>query len=127
MERYIADKLLDYLNKYRVIDNKQYGFQRGKGTVNLLEDFADIINAKLHEEESLCCLKLNAVAAGVRRLICWGGVTSRPSTVWGFTGGSSGLPLCCWWVGDDSGLAATGGGVLAWLERIVMSEGGVGE
>ncbi|GJQ73836.1 hypothetical protein Trydic_g18773 [Trypoxylus dichotomus] len=153
MERYIADKLLDYLNKYRVIDNKQYGFQRGKETVNLLEDFADIINAKLHEasglvaglvaaivfplyygyaypclfllqlEESLCCLKLNAVAAGVRRLT-WGGVASRPSTVCDFTvavaacrsvaGGSEMIPD---WLRLEAFC-----GVLAWLERIVIRE-----
>lgn len=56
MERYIGNKLFDYLDKFNILNNKQYGFQKGKGTITLLEDFADSINRNLDEGKHVVCI-----------------------------------------------------------------------
>lgn len=48
IEVYISTKLSKYLETHKVINEYQHGFQRGKSTVSLLENFTDYINGKLN-------------------------------------------------------------------------------
>jgi len=47
LELYIYVHLSSYLKKYKLIDENQYAYQKGKSTVDLLQDFSDIINGSL--------------------------------------------------------------------------------
>ena len=48
MERCISNRLNDYLVKYNIISNKQFGFQKNKSTSDLLEEFSNEINYNLN-------------------------------------------------------------------------------
>ena len=48
IERCIAIKLSEYLEKFKIINPLQHGFQKGKSTTNLLASFSDYVNAKLN-------------------------------------------------------------------------------
>ena len=47
MERYVERKITNYLRKYEILDKQQYGYQKGKGTINLLESLTEDINNSL--------------------------------------------------------------------------------
>jgi hypothetical protein len=48
-ERCIANKLNDYLTKFNIINENQYGFQKGKSTTDLLMTFSDYVNMNLND------------------------------------------------------------------------------
>lgn len=56
MESYVSSKLNKYLATYNVINENQHGFQRGKSTVSLLENFTDYINGKLNTNKLILAL-----------------------------------------------------------------------
>lgn len=47
IEKYIAEKLITFLNKYKLIDDNQYGFRKDKNTQTLLETFSNYVNTCL--------------------------------------------------------------------------------
>jgi hypothetical protein len=56
MERYVADHLTKYLTDHNLLHKFQFGFQKGKGTTDLLLLFSDFINRKLNEIHHVLCL-----------------------------------------------------------------------
>lgn len=48
MEKYITNKLNKYLEKHKIINEDQHGFQKGKSTVTLLKNFTDYVNSNLN-------------------------------------------------------------------------------
>mgnify|MGYP003558029502 FL=1 len=56
LEEIIVKRLNSFLVKYNIINNSQYGFQRGKNINQLLGRFADTINTALSKAEH--CLVL---------------------------------------------------------------------
>lgn len=48
MESYIATKLNRYLKTFKIINEEQHGFQSGKSTVSLLENYTEYVNSKLN-------------------------------------------------------------------------------
>ncbi|GJQ73168.1 hypothetical protein Trydic_g1793 [Trypoxylus dichotomus] len=46
----------DYLQKYQILNESQYGYRKIKGTIDLLEHMADIVNGKLNEHKHVLCL-----------------------------------------------------------------------
>ena len=56
METYVAQKVMDYAQKYNFIHKYQYAYQRKKGTEILLEDFSSYINNELNRGRSVLCL-----------------------------------------------------------------------
>lgn len=56
MERFMADQLVNYLNKFNIISEKQYGFQKNKSTSILLHDFSDCIFNALNKNLSVTVL-----------------------------------------------------------------------
>jgi len=59
IENYLASHMQDFLKKFNVIHNRQYAYQKGKGSETLLADFADLINGKLNEGLHVLCLFLD--------------------------------------------------------------------
>ncbi|XP_034240200.1 uncharacterized protein LOC117644695 [Thrips palmi] len=47
IELYMYTHLFSYLKKYKVIDEHQYAYQKGKSTIDLLQNFSDIVNESL--------------------------------------------------------------------------------
>jgi len=47
-EIHVSDKLTNFLEKFNVMDSNQFGFQRKRGTNDLLEVFASLINNSLN-------------------------------------------------------------------------------
>ena len=56
MDRYIEKKIMKYLQKYRLIDSHQFGYQKNKGTITLLEQFTDNINTGLDKGLHTLCI-----------------------------------------------------------------------
>lgn len=56
MEKYIANIMNSFCNKFDLINKSQYGFRKGKSTTMLLEDFTDIANEAL--DHNKICLAL---------------------------------------------------------------------
>lgn len=56
MEEIICRRLTEYTNKYKVINNNQYGFQKGKNINKLLGNFANYVNEQLSKNHH--CLTL---------------------------------------------------------------------
>lgn len=56
IERFIADKLYDYLHKYDVLGKNQFGFIKNRGTISALELVADCINEKLDNGKHVLCM-----------------------------------------------------------------------
>ena len=56
MERYVHGILSDYLEGNELIDKRQYGFRRGKGTIQLLEDFNDLMADSLNHRMHVICV-----------------------------------------------------------------------
>ncbi|GJQ75100.1 hypothetical protein Trydic_g9711 [Trypoxylus dichotomus] len=56
IEKYVAKVMHDYLQKYQVLNESQYGYRKNRGTIDLLERVADIVNGKLNEHKHVLCL-----------------------------------------------------------------------
>jgi len=63
LEKYLSEKLLDYVEKYHLIDPCQYAYQREKGTEDLLDDFTSFIYNKLSNGQFVLCLFLDFTKA----------------------------------------------------------------
>lgn len=48
-ERFISNQLISYLNEFKIIDKRQYGFQKKKSTGMLLADFSDKVYGALNK------------------------------------------------------------------------------
>ena len=59
MERYVANILINYLEKYNILSPNQYAFQKKKSTITLLEAFSDEVNRKLNDGYYVCTLFLD--------------------------------------------------------------------
>jgi hypothetical protein len=59
MERYIAIHLSKYLAEYNIINKSQFGFQKGKGTTDLLILFANHVNSNLNHNNHALALFLD--------------------------------------------------------------------
>ncbi len=62
-ERIIFNRLSDFIQKYKVLYSKQYGFQKGKGTEHALTDIEHRILHSLEEKEHPCCVFLDFAKA----------------------------------------------------------------
>lgn len=49
MEKHIANTINSFCDKFDLINKAQYGFRKGKSTTSLLEDFTDVVNKTLDE------------------------------------------------------------------------------
>jgi len=58
-ERYIDINLSNYLNKYEIIDSRQFAYQKGKGVDNLFADLSDYVNTNLSKKEHTLALFLD--------------------------------------------------------------------
>lgn len=58
-EKYIAKKLLNYLEKFKIIDKKQYAYQENRGTGDLLDDMVDEMNERLHKGKHVLALSVD--------------------------------------------------------------------
>ncbi|GJQ80846.1 hypothetical protein Trydic_g14108 [Trypoxylus dichotomus] len=56
IEKYVAKVMHDYLQKYQILNESQYGYRKNRGTIDLLERVADIVNGKLNEHKHVLCL-----------------------------------------------------------------------
>lgn len=56
MEKYISNAIQDYLYRFGILDAAQYGYQKNKGTIGLLEKVTNFINGKLNENKHILCL-----------------------------------------------------------------------
>ena len=56
METYMAQILTSYLEKYKKIDTNQYGYQRNRGTINLLENLKEMLNTSLDHGLHVICI-----------------------------------------------------------------------
>lgn len=56
LERYISVHLNKFLTKHNIINEQQYGFQRGRSTTTLLCKFTDFINSKLNSNKVVLAL-----------------------------------------------------------------------
>ncbi|KAK3923408.1 LINE-1 retrotransposable element ORF2 protein [Frankliniella fusca] len=56
IESFVAQKVINYAQKFNFINKYQYAYQRKKGTEILLEDFSSYINNELNRGCSVLCL-----------------------------------------------------------------------
>jgi len=49
LETHVSDKLEIFFEKHNIIDPNQFGFQRRKGTNDLLEIFTNLLNNSLND------------------------------------------------------------------------------
>lgn len=59
MEKYISQHLNRYLFQNSLINRYQHGFQAGKSTTTLLNDFTDLINSKLNTNKAVIVLYID--------------------------------------------------------------------
>ena len=58
-EKIIFARLTNFINKFKIIYDKQYGFQRGKSTEYALLDIQNCILNALERRENPCCVFLD--------------------------------------------------------------------
>jgi hypothetical protein len=63
LERSVANKLINYLNTFNVINNLQFGFQKNKSTSDLFVQFTNIINSSLNKNEHVLALFIDFTKA----------------------------------------------------------------
>lgn len=63
LETYVSIHVKKYLNSNHIINKKQYGFQKGRGTINLLQNFADHVYAKLNTNKIILVLFIDFTKA----------------------------------------------------------------
>ncbi|KAL1448652.1 hypothetical protein WDU94_006630 [Cyamophila willieti] len=63
LEKYLNIQTQKYLETNSIIPNFQHGFQRGKSTITLLQEFSDQINTALDERKSVVVLLLDLTFA----------------------------------------------------------------
>ena len=56
IERYLEERIMKFLEKYNLIDPNQFGYQKKKGTIPLLEQVIDKINTGLDRGLHFLCL-----------------------------------------------------------------------
>lgn len=56
MERCVANCLICYLKDYHIINENQYGFQKGRSTADILVKFSDFIHENLNENKHVIAL-----------------------------------------------------------------------
>ena len=62
-ERHVGDILTGYLRSKNILDIRQFAFQKGKGTTDLLEEVTDIINESLDKGIHVVCLFIDFTKA----------------------------------------------------------------
>lgn len=63
MEKYISSKLNKYLREHTIINEEQHGFQKGKSTISLLENFSNYINCKLNTNKIILIIFIDLTKA----------------------------------------------------------------
>lgn len=56
LEKYVADYILGFLEKYNILDKFQYGFRKNRSTTRLLEDFNELVNESLENNLHVLCI-----------------------------------------------------------------------
>lgn len=56
IERYLSDRITNYLKKFNLLDPQQFGFIATRSTVTALGRFSDLVNAKLNEGMHVICI-----------------------------------------------------------------------
>jgi len=59
IEDFLSSHMHSFLENFKVIHNRQYAYQHGKGSETLLADIADLINEKLNKGQHVLCLLLD--------------------------------------------------------------------
>merc|ERR1712013_573928 len=62
-EKIIFSRLISFVDKYQILFNRQYGFQKEKSTEYALIDIVDNIMSSLEQKESPCCVFLDFAKA----------------------------------------------------------------
>ena len=62
-EKLIFKRLTDFINKYKILYKKQYGFQRGKATEHAVMDIEHDILKSMENKEHPCCVFLDFAKA----------------------------------------------------------------
>ena len=55
IERFVHDKITNFLEAKKLLDVNQYGFRRNRSTIDLLENLSDQINDKLNHRVHILC------------------------------------------------------------------------